>query len=54
MDQYVEQLEWLVNSLQSNQQQILEWLAEIFNKLNTFPTSFEEGKDSQALGCYPC
>jgi thiaminase len=48
MHQYVEQLEQSINSLHSNQQQILERLAEIFNKHSTFPTSFEKVEDSQA------
>uniref|UniRef100_A0A2N9EXV4 RNA-directed DNA polymerase n=1 Tax=Fagus sylvatica TaxID=28930 RepID=A0A2N9EXV4_FAGSY len=50
MDQRVERLEETVNSLQSNQQQILERLSEMFNKLSTMSTNHEEGEASHGSG----
>ena len=50
MDQRVERLEETVNSLQSNQQQILERLSEMFNKLSTMSTNHEEEEASHGSG----
>ena len=50
MDQRVEQLEQSVSSLQTNQQQILERLTELFNKLSTFSTPHDEGETSHTSG----
>ena len=46
MDQRVEQLEQNVNSLLTNQQQILEKVTELFAKLSSFNSHHEEGENS--------
>jgi hypothetical protein len=46
MDQRVERLEETVNSLQSNQQQIIERLSKVFNKLSTITTNHKEEEAS--------
>ena len=49
MEQRVDQLENNVTSLLSNQQQLLERVTEIFNKLEAMNTHREEGESSHSV-----